>query len=484
MATPRPTRALLATAGFVAVLAAACGDDSETSSNTATTGVTADTATTTASTEPPAESGASTDPSSSATSSTLAGVEAALWSDNVTIEVSDTTWRFQSDGVPSHEIADEYLVPTEGQFTPPVTEDEVSPVSSAIAVVESPVDVELPLEPVYSETVTDTNLGIIGVVISGAQLFNDYEDMNREFVALDDNITLDGVSFVDACNGHPLALQSDGTGSGDYHYHGVPYCITDAIDIEDEHSTILGFLLDGFPFYGPQDVNGEIITSDDLDECSGHFGPTPEYPNGIYHYHLTEDRSPYTINCYHGEIESSANGQQGGPPAGEGAGGPGGAPDFTEAANMLGVTTDAITAALGEPPFDLDAAAEALGVNAADLEAALPAPPGGDRTGQGPPAAGGQPPDDGGEPADAADVDAAELDERSQVLSTAAWADSVSITIDGNTPTFESDGLPPTSTSTRTWAMAATASSSPAVSRRTTHGSRSRSYRRRRANRP
>ena len=24
-----------------------------------------------------------------------------------------------------------------------------------------------------------------------------------------------------------------------------------------------------------------------MDECNGIFGPTPEYPNGIYHYHMT-----------------------------------------------------------------------------------------------------------------------------------------------------------------------------------------------------
>jgi hypothetical protein len=25
----------------------------------------------------------------------------------------------------------------------------------------------------------------------------------------------------------------------------------------------------------------------DLDICNGIFGPTPEYPNGVYHYHMT-----------------------------------------------------------------------------------------------------------------------------------------------------------------------------------------------------
>ena len=124
--------------------------------------------------------------------------------------------------------------------------------------------------------------------------------MHQTTVALDDNFSIGGVSFLDACNGHPIPLF---VGGGDYHYHGIPYCITDDIDHPNRHSRMLGVVRDGFPFYGPQDVRGEEITSADLDECSGHFGPTPEFPWGVYHYHLSEDQAPYSINCYHGEID-------------------------------------------------------------------------------------------------------------------------------------------------------------------------------------
>ena len=237
---------------------------------------------------------------------TTAGVEEAQWGDNVSITIGDGEFRFESDGIPNHELPDQFLVPQEGSFSPPVGEDEVTAVDTSVAVVETNVDQTITLNPVYSETTTDTNLGIIGVTISGAQLFNDYEDPDRSFVAVDDNFSIDGIFFVDSCNGHPLALAADGSGQGTYHYHGIPYCITDAIDADGEHSSILGFLLDGFPFYGPQDEGGATITSDELDECSGHVGPTPEFPEGTYHYHLTEDRSPYTVDCYHGEVEVSA----------------------------------------------------------------------------------------------------------------------------------------------------------------------------------
>jgi YHYH protein len=319
----------------------------------------------TASTSNQSSDTASTDASSPV--DTTDGVKAAQWGDNVTIAVNDETFQFESNGIPNHEIDDQYLVP-QGDFTPPVDESEVTATDAADSVTETPLDVSIPLSPEYTETVTETNLGMIGVVISGAQQFNDYEDQTRTFIAVDDNFSVGGVSFVDACNGHPLAAN---VGGGNYHYHGVPYCITDAIDAGDEHSHILGFLLDGFPVYGPQDDNGVAVDRADLDECNGEFGPTPEFPDGIYHYHIMEDQSPYTPDCYHGVVDTSTTGGGAAPPGG------GAAPDFSEAAKTLGVTEKELTAALGQPPFDLAAAAKELGVSQAELEAALPAAPGG-----------------------------------------------------------------------------------------------------------
>jgi YHYH protein len=101
---------------------------------------------------------------------------------------------------------------------------------------------------------------------------------------------------IDACNGHPLQSGAD------YHYHGVPYCITDTIDVVTEHSRILGFIRDGFPVYGPRNTNGKKLSNADLDECSGHVGATPEFPKGIYHYHLTDDAAPYSLNCNRGVV--------------------------------------------------------------------------------------------------------------------------------------------------------------------------------------
>mgnify|MGYP001572441001 FL=1 len=56
-------------------------------------------------------------------------------------------------------------------------------------------------------------------------------------------------------------------------------------------AALLGFLLDGFPVYGPLE-NGSTVVSSSLDQYNGHTHATTEYPNGIYHYHITDD-APY-----------------------------------------------------------------------------------------------------------------------------------------------------------------------------------------------
>jgi hypothetical protein len=142
---------------------------------------------------------------------------------------------------------------------------------------------------------------------------------------------------VDQCNGHP-------EGRGMYHYHANPVCLYK--ETEGQHSPIIGFAFDGFPIYGtrgfantngtgsvrvmhtsyqlkqgtrpapPQGPGGNydgrymqdydfVQGLGDLDQCNGRFAVTPEYPQGIYHYHVTIDDKnqpafPYIINCYKG----------------------------------------------------------------------------------------------------------------------------------------------------------------------------------------
>ncbi len=313
---------------------------------------------------------------------TTAGIEAAQWGDNVTVTLGEGTFSYASDGFPNHKLPTWFLIPNEPNDQPfsDKSFEDFTVVSTAEYLTSSPIDVSLTLSPSYADEVQQTDLGQIGFVISGARLFNDYENMERTNVALDDNTSFpvddagnfdetghDHAAFVDDCNGHPLA---DGS---NYHYHGIPTCVTATVDVEGEHSRIVGVLRDGFPVYGDKGENGVSVTNADLDECGGHVGVTPEFSDGIYHYHLTADEAPYSVECYKGTVDDSTGDSANQPGAGGPAGG--GAPDFSEAATTLGVTEEALVAALGQPPFDLEAAAEELGLSVEALTSAVPAPP-------------------------------------------------------------------------------------------------------------
>lgn len=292
---------------------------------------------------------------------TSAAIAGAAWSPNVSITLNkaENSFRYVSDGLPATYMADQYLVPDSPSMMPFSRNPKATFWTLDKADIKpTPIDKTITTLPIYSEQTVDTTLGPIGVAINGAWIFNDYEDPGRSIVALDDNVIHDHAAFVDECNGHPLG---DGT---TYHYHGVPVCLSAEIDVEGEHSAMIGVLQDGFPVYANQGENGVLMVNADLDECGGHFGPTPEFPDGVYHYHLTADEAPYSIDCYHGEVELAA--MRRGPP---------GPPDLSGAAEALGVSEAVLRDALGGRPPNFEAAAEVLGVSVERLQALLPPPP-------------------------------------------------------------------------------------------------------------
>ena len=150
--------------------------------------------------------------------------------------------------------------------------------------------------------------------------------------------------------------------TGAYHYHGMPELLIDLLG-EEEELTLVGWASDGFPVYaryGYSDANdssSDIIslqpswrlktepdegrpdtltallggpggttypnipiemgafTQDfeyiegygDLDECNGRIGVTPEFPEGIYYYMVTDD-FPFFSRCLKGEFAGGGGG--------------------------------------------------------------------------------------------------------------------------------------------------------------------------------
>jgi hypothetical protein len=132
---------------------------------------------------------------------------------------------------------------------------------------------KIPKNPQASTNHPATPLGPIGVFVNGVPLFNQYAGPNQP-------LTGEIVSF-DQSWGHPAP-------GGLYHYHVEPLYLT---EVKLSKSALMGFLLDGFPVYGPQENNAPV-TNAQLDSYHGHTHPTTEYPNGIYHYHIT-NTDPY-----------------------------------------------------------------------------------------------------------------------------------------------------------------------------------------------
>jgi len=145
--------------------------------------------------------------------------------------------------------------------------------------------------------------------------------------------------------------------NGAYHYHGIPELLVEFLG-DNQGMTIVGWASDGFPVYArygysnSDDSTSQLIalqpsyrlkaqpdpnrpstltalvggpnqettnpntpipmgafTQDyeyvdglgDLDQCNGRFGVTPEFPNGIYYYVVTDD-FPFFTRCLKGDI--------------------------------------------------------------------------------------------------------------------------------------------------------------------------------------
>ena len=50
-----------------------------------------------------------------------------------------------------------------------------------------------------------------------------------------------------------------------------------------QQDNFLGFVADGFPDLWTK--NPDSLNASVFDDCNGEYGPTPDFPDSIYHYH-------------------------------------------------------------------------------------------------------------------------------------------------------------------------------------------------------
>lgn len=205
--------------------------------------------------------------------------------------------------------------------------------------------------------------GAVALSINGVPIYGPEDGPGGDAVAAEHGAYNEDRQPIELgiCHGH--AAQG-----GTYHYHADGNCMHwhpeagESIEndydestiqavaqntYDGNHSKVIGVAYDGYPIYGfwGYDDNMTVVEMkssyelkngqtgyngiDDyqyteglghLDVCNGHFGPTPDFPQGIYHYHTTMQNGdgdmgfPYFLICYHGEADmsSDAGGGQGG----------------------------------------------------------------------------------------------------------------------------------------------------------------------------
>lgn len=218
----------------------------------------------------------------------------------------------------------------------------------------------LPANPKPAQNTTPLGMFPFGIAVNGvvmdpgaAEWWNGDRNSGWQYEPLSGIIDLG----VDANRAH---VQPNGA----YHYHGIPTALLQRLKEKQSGPILLGWAADGFPIYGPEgysdpknpqspmkrlgssyrvrlgdrsngpggDFDGSFVAdyeyvadSGDLDECNGRFGVTPEYPEGTYHYVLTEE-FPFIPRRFRGRPDASFMRRGMGPPGGGGRRPGGGSP--------------------------------------------------------------------------------------------------------------------------------------------------------------
>jgi YHYH protein len=201
-------------------------------------------------------------------------VEGAVsWTSQLSARILGSKRVVTGNGLPSHDTG---IFPISS--SDPAYQYDENP--SAIA--SQNIAYSIPSKPAPAARPSCTNMGPIGIMLTGAVLFNALDAQGRDAAAHE---------VLDKCWGHPQQ-------QGQYHYHTFSSCMKDT---SSGHSALLGYALDGFGIYGPRGQNGTTLKTADLDECHGHThaivwnGKTVT----MYHYHMTNDY-PYSLSCYRG----------------------------------------------------------------------------------------------------------------------------------------------------------------------------------------
>jgi hypothetical protein len=198
-------------------------------------------------------------------------------------------------------------------------------------------DFRMPKEPSFAQSPTPMFMEPFGVAINGIP----FDPGANEFWQGDRN---SGWQYEPMFN-HSLGLDQSNAHvqpNGAYHYHGLPTGLLEKL-AQSPRPVLIGYAADGFPIYAPfgykdpkniksgmtklrssyrlkggtrpsgpgGNYDGSFVQDyeyvaslGDLDQHNGRFGLTTEYPQGIYHYIVT-DNFPFIPRSWKGTPDES-----------------------------------------------------------------------------------------------------------------------------------------------------------------------------------
>ena len=234
----------------------------------------------------------------------------------------ETTIEYTTNGIPAHATG---MFPNGSGRRPPPYDGNPNMIGEVTQTWR------IPRYPV--KTNTPTEMATFGITLEGIKLERDTAERHPEgrwsYEALTPGRDARFEWLGTDCNNAHVQP------TGIYHYHGIPHSLVNekTSGTESAEMVLVGYAADGFPIYvasGPNAPEGSwelrpgmresgpggrydgtfredwrfVAGSGDLDRCNGRFGMTPEHPEGIYHYYLTEDY-PYISRCVWGTPDPS-----------------------------------------------------------------------------------------------------------------------------------------------------------------------------------
>jgi len=199
------------------------------------------------------------------TISTLHSAFAEFDTNETTIYLSGTNVVIETTGLPNH--TSPYWSEGHALYVPPTVTSvaEMTPTRIDTSNRDNSSSVTVATSPNLASLTTATELGAIGVAISGAYLYNDQE----------------GNGALDAAVGS-LDYSGAHIGPTDYHYHLEPLAFS------DDDDKLNGIISDGFFIYGRK-CNSIGTYPTNLDASGGHTSTTQHTAIAEYHYHIINE---------------------------------------------------------------------------------------------------------------------------------------------------------------------------------------------------